>query len=258
MAVLMRTLGVPSRAVTGFFGGTYNRFGRYYAVRQGDAHSWVEVYVPERGWQRFDPTPPASAAPQSEITGVLAFVRDFAEAAAQRYSKHVVSYDLHQQLRLIGDARSLYGKLRLRSSLPEGLNSPRRLGLVLCGVALIGIGLWWLLRRRSSATLDGDRAQASDPPHRREVVRLYGQLEAALAARGIPRHPGTPPLGHAQALVEIGHPSGPIALELTRLYLDVRFGGRELGDADRKKFTQLVRELRRPPKESPRLRSIAA
>ena len=258
MAILVRTLGVPSRAVTGFFENTYNRFGRYYAVRQGDAHSWVEVYIPQRGWQRFDPTPPASATPQSEITGILAFVRDLAEAAAQRYSRHVISYDLNQQLRLLGNARRLYGKLRLRSTLPSGLNSPRRLVLVWCGVVLIGVGLWWLFRRQSSAQPERDRDQAPDPPHRREIVRLYAQLEAALAARGVARHPGTPPLGHAQALAEIGHPAGPIALELTQLYLDVRFGGRVLSDADQRNFTRLVRELRHPPKDAPHLRPVAA
>ena len=57
MAVLLRTQGVPTRNVTGFVGGTFNRFGRYYAVRQGDAHSWVEVFLDGQGWLRFDPDP---------------------------------------------------------------------------------------------------------------------------------------------------------------------------------------------------------
>src|SRR5690606_15195209 len=34
MAMLLRTLNVPTRNVTGFIGGTYNRFGEFYAVRQ--------------------------------------------------------------------------------------------------------------------------------------------------------------------------------------------------------------------------------
>src|SRR5690606_4697902 len=58
MVVMLRALGVPARNVTGFVGGTFNRFGDFYAVRQGDAHSWVEAYLPGRGWTRFDPTPP--------------------------------------------------------------------------------------------------------------------------------------------------------------------------------------------------------
>ena len=63
MAVMLRTVGIPSRNVTGFVGGTWNRFGRYYAVREGDAHSWVEAYIDDPGrptWQTFDPTPPVA------------------------------------------------------------------------------------------------------------------------------------------------------------------------------------------------------
>jgi len=42
MAVMLRTVGVPTRNVTGFIGGSYNRFGKFYAVRQGDAIGAVE------------------------------------------------------------------------------------------------------------------------------------------------------------------------------------------------------------------------
>ena len=49
MALMLRTVGIPSRNVTGFVGGTWNRFGRYYAVREGDAHSWVEAYIDDPG-----------------------------------------------------------------------------------------------------------------------------------------------------------------------------------------------------------------
>src|SRR6185369_9910820 len=61
MAIMLRTLEVPTRNVTGFVGGSYNRFGKFYAVRQGDAHSWVEAWIDEYGWLTFDPTPPADA-----------------------------------------------------------------------------------------------------------------------------------------------------------------------------------------------------
>ncbi|QKJ67358.1 DUF3488 domain-containing transglutaminase family protein [Deefgea piscis] len=55
-AVLMRAANVPARIVTGYQGGQFNPNGNYYMIRQADAHAWVEVWLPEQGWQRVDPT----------------------------------------------------------------------------------------------------------------------------------------------------------------------------------------------------------
>ena len=54
-AVLVSILGVPVRNVTGFVSSEY-RDGMHY-VRVAHAHSWAEVYLGERGWVVFDPTP---------------------------------------------------------------------------------------------------------------------------------------------------------------------------------------------------------
>src|SRR5262245_66334104 len=62
MAVMLRTLGIPTRVVNGFRGGELNDLTGRYIVRERDAHSWVEVYFPEYGWVTFDPTPPSQAA----------------------------------------------------------------------------------------------------------------------------------------------------------------------------------------------------
>jgi len=54
--ILARLAGIPSRIVTGYYGGEYNEIGNFYTFRQADAHSWVEILVKGRGWIRFDPT----------------------------------------------------------------------------------------------------------------------------------------------------------------------------------------------------------
>jgi len=59
MAVMLRTLGIPSREVNGFLPGQFNDLAGDYIVRGSDAHSWVEAYFPGSGWITFDPTPPA-------------------------------------------------------------------------------------------------------------------------------------------------------------------------------------------------------
>ena len=55
-AILARLQNIPTRIVTGYMGGAFNKIGNFYTFRQSDAHSWVEIYSNEEGWNRFDPT----------------------------------------------------------------------------------------------------------------------------------------------------------------------------------------------------------
>ena len=57
MVMLLRLSGVPARLVNGFMGLEWNELGQYMVVRQHHAHSWVEAYLPEKGWVIYDPTP---------------------------------------------------------------------------------------------------------------------------------------------------------------------------------------------------------
>ena len=57
MAVMARTLGVPSRVVLGFTPGEATTDENVVVVRDRNAHAWVELWMPTQGWVRFDPTP---------------------------------------------------------------------------------------------------------------------------------------------------------------------------------------------------------
>ncbi|MFM2120890.1 MAG: hypothetical protein RL722_2358, partial [Pseudomonadota bacterium] len=59
--VVMRSLGVPARLVTGYQGGRLNPVDGLLEVRQSDAHAWVE-YWRDGLWVRADPT--AAVAPE--------------------------------------------------------------------------------------------------------------------------------------------------------------------------------------------------
>ncbi len=54
--VAMRALGVPARVVTGFQGAEFNSLDGFWVVRNSDAHAWAEIWLPDQGWQRVDPT----------------------------------------------------------------------------------------------------------------------------------------------------------------------------------------------------------
>lgn len=248
MAVLLRTRGIPTRNVTGFVGGTFNRFSQNYAVRQGDAHSWVEVYFDDTGWTRFDPTPPSGAVPRSDLNGALVVLRDLLEALGQRWNRHVIGYDLKQQVWLFQGVRNTYKKVVPENSIASRLtSSPRR--TLLTVLALIGVAfgvreLW--LRRRPKGASPG-----TDPGEERakEIVELYQALDRAMASRGVTRSSSTPPLTHARALAAAGHPIGQEVLELTELYIAARFGGRLLSDHELRDFARRVRALRQPRPE---------
>jgi hypothetical protein len=56
MALMARTVGVPSRVVLGFTAGDALN-DTLVQVRDKNAHSWVEMWIPSYGWMAFDPTP---------------------------------------------------------------------------------------------------------------------------------------------------------------------------------------------------------
>jgi len=68
MVVMLRTQGVPARFVTGYTSGQQVAEDEY-VVRGLDSHAWVEVYFPDHGWIRFDPTPSGAreSAEQSSV-----------------------------------------------------------------------------------------------------------------------------------------------------------------------------------------------
>ena len=244
MAIMLRTVDVPTRNVTGFVGGTYNRFGKFYAVRQGDAHSWVEAYLENYGWLTFDPTPPADAAPKSEIVGMWAYLRDLIEATSQRWDRHVVSYDLSQQLSLFTSFRK-YRRNDNNSTSPTESRNRRAIIILVVAVAASGAIYFYVRRKklRAMATVKpGDvRSQSA-----LLATALYEALDVAMGVRGIARSPGTPPLKHADLLLTMAHPLASEIRELTAIYIESRFGGRSLGDEDRRSFEKRVRALRNP------------
>ena len=55
MAVMLRTIDIPSRVVTGFQSGVYNSISGLQLIRTSDAHSWVERICPGGAGRRSIP-----------------------------------------------------------------------------------------------------------------------------------------------------------------------------------------------------------
>ncbi len=70
-ASLARLMNIPARVVLGFHGGEVSRLSvtdpAHVTLRGQDAHAWAEVWLPEKGWTRVDPT--AYVAPLRLLAG---------------------------------------------------------------------------------------------------------------------------------------------------------------------------------------------
>ena len=250
MSLMLRDVGIPSRNVTGFVGGSYNRFGKYYAVREGDAHSWVEGYIDDNGhprWVTFDPTPPAGAQPLEDTTGALVYIRDVIEALSQRWNSLVVGYDLRTQIQILENVRNSYDAIRSKTGTNHGgLERWTRPSSLAAGSLLIMATLlyvWRELQRRNRAPKN-EKEPSPEEGNALIATTLYRLLESALSARGIVRPVSLPPLRHALELTQQDHPLAPEVLSLTHVYLDSRFGHRALTENDVRTFEKRVRDVR--------------
>src|SRR5208283_1358104 len=93
MAIMLRTLGIPSREVNGFLPGEFNDVAGDYIVRASDAHSWVEAYFPGSGWITFDPTPIADGAEG----GLFSRLNLYLDWMQLNWNEWVVNYDFAHQ-----------------------------------------------------------------------------------------------------------------------------------------------------------------
>jgi hypothetical protein len=102
MTILLRAAGIRTRLVNGFLMGEYNPVGQDYIVRESDAHSWVEVYVPGRGWIEFDPTPPD---PAHHDVNLALQISQYIDAAELFWNSYVIVYDSSAQIQLFRSAQ---------------------------------------------------------------------------------------------------------------------------------------------------------
>ncbi|MGH9773438.1 MAG: transglutaminase TgpA family protein [Candidatus Acidiferrales bacterium] len=96
MVVMLRSLGIPARYLTGFLEGEYNDVAGDYIVRSSDAHAWVEAYFPGYGWIEFDPTPPGDSV-RHGLFSRLALYWDWFQYS---WGEWVINYDFSHQLTL--------------------------------------------------------------------------------------------------------------------------------------------------------------
>jgi protein-glutamine gamma-glutamyltransferase len=127
MAILSRSAGIPTRLVNGFQMGEYNPVGMDYIVRESDAHSWIEAYIPERGWIEFDATPPDMRV---AATGMAAQLGHYFDAIELMWSSYILVYDTDSQSQLFRSAQNQLQNLQddFKSGSLEWSRQAKKLG----------------------------------------------------------------------------------------------------------------------------------
>ncbi len=217
---LMRAAGVPARVITGYQGGEYNDLGGYYILRQSDAHAWAEVWLPERGWVRIDPTAAISPARiQSGLRAalpnntalpflvrtqspILLKLRFNFDALTNQWNQWVLGYNTERQFAFL---------TRLGM---EDVSWQNMALDMLAGVALLtGIFTLWLLRRMLPK--QSDAVQVA-------WLKLCRKLEKA----GLPRAAHEGAVDYAQR-VAIARPELAATLhDLAARYVSLRYEGK--------------------------------
>ena len=254
MAIMLRSIGIPSREVNGFLPGEYNDLGGDYIVRASDAHSWVEAYFPGTGWISFDPTPaapfqshtgwltfdPTPAAPES-AGGFRARLGQYIDWMELSWREWVINYDLSHQLQLSRMMRqnsidwtvSTRAKFRRleNSSIKALITWQRAHGRLSLAVPFVAVLLLVVLRYAWIRALFSwlsliwqTKLSRARRHHPQLASRLYVELLRVLSSRGFTRSEAETPREFADSLAL--HPVlAPAVREFTDLYAQARFGG---------------------------------
>ena len=249
MAIMLRTIGIPTREVNGFLPGEYNDLGEDYIVRASDAHSWVEVYFPGTGWLTFDPTPPGAEAQG----GLFARLGQYIDWFELSWNEWIINYDFVHQIQLAQNlqhstrnwadagrrwfARQEDRGRRWMKSWAGGLRLLMVAAVLLFFVVVrfdLVVGLARRLQLNWQLRTPG--APRSNP---QLASRLYEELLFLLEKRGIAREDSQTPLEFAAALPQ--PQLAPAVQEFTLHYSRARFGSTA---CDTSRLRALLGEIR--------------
>jgi len=232
---LMRAAGVPARVVTGYQGGDTNPVDGYMVVRQADAHAWAEIWLPEAGWTRVDPTAAAvpvrieqgiaAAAPRGALlplfmrsgSSLLKSLRNNWEALTNNWNQWVLGYNPDRQREMLS---------RLGVHQPSWQTLAVMLFWSVAGVVLL-IALWLLRNIRRED----------------EVHRTWLRFCAKLARAGLTRGGAEGPLDYADRVSSRLPVRDAEVRAIAGLYADLRYGPRTEAPSIAR-FRYLVREFR--------------
>jgi hypothetical protein len=234
MAVMLRTLGIPSRVVNGFRSDEFNDLTGNYVIRAKDAHAWVEAYFPGYGWRTFDPTPGGSAGTPQGWSRVGLYL----DAMASFWRDWIVSYDTSHQYVLgqtaVNGTRNLWEVTRnwarshyeamlawARRSQQRVEHAPGRwtvigLGVALCFLMVANLGRITRLLREVRLRLHPEHSP------QQAAAMWYQRMTGVVARKGVRRSAAQTPQEFVRK-IDDARLRTPVA-HFTEVYEVARFG----------------------------------
>jgi len=241
-ALLLRGAGVPTRLVSGFAQGEWNTLGRYVMVRQRDAHTWIEAYLPDKGWVPFDPTPAAAAQPLPPLVSSVYRYYDFLKL---KWNRYIIRYSRRDQVRFLLAFRRKVMGLRLFPRTPSmhGVKEKTAhfasffLIAVAAGACVILIA-WGLKKRKKPITTHRVGAPPSE-------ISFYLKMLKVLKKKKIPKRATETPAEFVQRAQQEGGDLLSSLERITTLYYRVRFGQIPLTPYEEEETRVIIRDLKK-------------
>ena len=195
LAVMCRSIGIPTRLTVGFSTGELNPLTGYYEVSAKDAHAWVEVYFPTYGWIPFDPTPgsgqPFAFTGEETTWSGFSLLRYIGQALSRVFPAgwgRAIAGAFHK----VGAGMSSAVK-----SLTATVSDHYRGILAVLGLFLLiaAVLLWRLKARR-----DASRSPPVPDGPRLRAVSIFERMVGLLTGAGCPRSPSQTPMEYADSV----------------------------------------------------------
>lgn len=262
MVYMLRTLGIPSRIVTGFYSSEWNDYGKYFVVRQENAHSWVEVWFDTFGWMTFDPSPQTGVARYVAPMPLIRQLLWFLDSLRFHWYRYVIDYNFRDQRSLTRWVQQRSGPLwaaagsllKAVRTLTATLGPPQSremrlpaLFLLIVLVGALGMVLFLLVRdlirpRAAKAHLARYKGEGQVP--------FYNIILERLSALGFARRSQQTPREFAHSVVSLRSLYGDL-IPVTESYYRVRYNQGTLTLEEEQVVDQLLALLAQPYRGRP-------
>ncbi len=232
LAVMLRSLGIPTRYVVGFAPGKFNPFTGLYEVQNTDTQSVVEVFFPVYGWVAFDPVPGRPLFPPSiENNRTFGVIQTFWSWIATLLPTPVTNF-----------FASLFDSIgKFIGGVINWLIEMGWVGLAFGLAIAFGFGIggwalwqlilwWWRVRHLGKMPIP---------------QRTYQQMLQWLAEQGKPKSPQQTPQEYVASLHDrVSEQQADAISKITQIYQDWRYGDRHSDYSLDTELQMLLKQLK--------------